>query len=230
MVERLRAAARQALGQGAPDSAVAYLRRALREPPCRRHEVLLELGRAEARVHHPDARAHLEQVVDGSRDAQRRAAAAVDLARLLLAMGQAAAATDVLDLAIAGLNRSKPELALRLECERLTAAFGSLRRSAGAVERFEAAVALARPVEGALVRLVLAQRTVAHATVGRDWRQGVGLARRALAGGRLLAEEGCESASFPPPDARPRRTERNGKGRRGTTENYRQAVCARHKR
>ena len=195
-MERLRAAAHQALGQGAPDSAVTYLRRALREPPHHRDEVLLELGRAEARVHHPNARAHLEQVVGGSRDAQRRAVAAVDLARLLLAMGQAAAATDILDLAIAGLGGSQPELALRLECERLTAAFGSLRRSAGAVERFEAAVVMAQPVEGAPARLVLAQRAVAHATVGRDRKQGVKLARQALAGGRLLAEEGCESASF----------------------------------
>jgi DNA-binding CsgD family transcriptional regulator/predicted negative regulator of RcsB-dependent stress response len=175
---------------------VTYLRRALREPPGHRDEVLLELGRAEARVHRPEARGHLEQVVGGARDAQRRAAAAVDLARLLLAMGQAAAATDVLDLAIAGLGGSQPELALRLECERLTAAFGSLRRSAGAVERFEAAVALAPRVEGAPARLVLAQRAVAHATVGRDRKQGVKLARQALAGGRLLADEGCESASF----------------------------------
>jgi DNA-binding CsgD family transcriptional regulator/predicted negative regulator of RcsB-dependent stress response len=196
VVQRLQAAAGQALGQGAPDSAVAYLGRALREPPRHRHEILLELGRAEARVHHPDARAHLEQIVEGSRDAHHRAAAAVDLARLLLAMGQAAAATDVLDVAIAGLDRSQPELALRLECERLAAACGSLRRSVGAVERFEAAVALAPPVDDALARLVLAQRAVAHATVGRDRNQGVDLARKALAGGRLLAEEGCESASY----------------------------------
>ena len=51
VVATLREAARRAGGRGASESAVAYLRRALEEPPpdAERAEVLLELGAAEAR-------------------------------------------------------------------------------------------------------------------------------------------------------------------------------------
>ena len=49
-VSTLCEAARQSLARGAPDSAVAYLGRALAEPPSetRRAQVVLELGLAEA--------------------------------------------------------------------------------------------------------------------------------------------------------------------------------------
>ena len=63
VVETLRRAARTALGQGAADSAAAYLGRALAEPPPpdQRSELLLELGRAEALTSGPAAGEHLRE-------------------------------------------------------------------------------------------------------------------------------------------------------------------------
>jgi hypothetical protein len=57
-VESLRAAARAAVANGAPNSAAAYLRRALAEPPAERlrPDVLLELGFAESYVGDPRLR------------------------------------------------------------------------------------------------------------------------------------------------------------------------------
>ncbi|SDD12803.1 regulatory protein, luxR family [Geodermatophilus telluris] len=195
-VDRLRAAARRALEHGAPDSAVTYLRRALREPPRQRYKVLLELGRAEARIHHPEARVHLEPVVGGARRPEDRATAALELARLLLASGEPSRATDVLDRAVRGLGTAHPELSLTLECERMAAAMGSLSRAAGAVERFESAHASSPPFGPPLIRLVMAQRAMGRLAIGEDRDGTLELARGALAGGRLLAEQGCEAPGY----------------------------------
>lgn len=195
-VDQLRAAARRALDQGAPDSAVSYLRRALREPPHQRYDVLLELGRAEARVHHPDAEDHLEAVFARARAPERRATAALELARLLLAAGRPGRATDVLDCAVIGLEGARPEFALVLECERMAAAMGSLCRATGSVERFEAVVARAAPVDPSQGRLLMALRAVGWLAMGDDRAGSLALARSALAGGRLLAEQGCDSMAY----------------------------------
>jgi hypothetical protein len=66
VVETLREAARRALSGGAPESASAYLRRALAEPPpaADRAGVLLELARAEAFVGAPETVAHLREAVE----------------------------------------------------------------------------------------------------------------------------------------------------------------------
>ncbi|MGY1608790.1 MULTISPECIES: AAA family ATPase [unclassified Geodermatophilus] len=196
VVERLRAAARRALEHGAPDSAVTYLRRALREPPRQRDEVLLELGRAEARVLSPDAQLHLRAAIAGARDPERRATAALELARLLLASGRPSAAADILDRAIGGLGPVRAELVLTLECERMAAALGSVSRGAGAVERLESACARLPAVGASLGRLVMAQRAMGRVIVGEDRGAALALARGALSGGLLLAEWGCESLSY----------------------------------
>ena len=80
VVESLRAAARAAVANGAPDSAVAYLRRALAEPPSERlrPDVLLELGFAESYAGDPQAAAHLEAALD---TAARRDRSGLDHAR-----------------------------------------------------------------------------------------------------------------------------------------------------
>ena len=66
----LRRVAADALARGAPAAAVAWLRRALAEPPPleARVEVLLELGGAELRVGAPDAIEHLGEAVGLIRD------------------------------------------------------------------------------------------------------------------------------------------------------------------
>ncbi len=195
VTDRLLGAARHALGEGAPDSAVRYLRRAVEEHGHRRDEVLLELGRAEARLSLPDANAHLRAVLGRAEDASLRASAAIDLARLLLALGEPASATDAVDAVISTLGPQDVELALRLECERLPIAMGSVSRAGTAAQRLLAATSTARQ-DGPLSRLVLAERAVARRMLRGDRQECRALARKALSDGRFLAEHGCESASY----------------------------------
>jgi DNA-binding CsgD family transcriptional regulator len=84
----LRAAARSALGAGAPAEAVAYLRRALGEPlpDTSRSELLAELGLAETYVDVVPATRHLTEAVERMLP-QQNSEAALHLARLLAAAG-----------------------------------------------------------------------------------------------------------------------------------------------
>jgi hypothetical protein len=84
-VGALRAAARAATAHGAPESATAYLRRALAEPPdpADRPQVLLELGLALAAHRHHDAPALLHEAIDLIADPAARGAAGVRAARAL---------------------------------------------------------------------------------------------------------------------------------------------------
>jgi hypothetical protein len=82
-VSALRAAARSAITRGVPDSAVAYLRRALEEPPGNETaEVLYELGEAEAGMGAPEALEHLAAARAETGDVRTRA-------RIALAFGGA---------------------------------------------------------------------------------------------------------------------------------------------
>jgi hypothetical protein len=82
VIDALRGAARQALAQGAPETAAAYLRRALLEPPSMeaRLEVLVELGRAEALLPAPTDFAALREALELATEPQRRAQIALELA------------------------------------------------------------------------------------------------------------------------------------------------------
>ena len=77
-VEQLRAAAREAASRGAPESAVAYLRRALTEPPSPEAEgaILLELGLVEFSAGQPGWHDHLEAAVESADDDMARITAA----------------------------------------------------------------------------------------------------------------------------------------------------------
>ena len=85
MVEQLRAAAREATASGAPESAAAYLRRALTEPPSPEVEggMLLELGVAEFSAGQPGWHDHLEEAVEAAGDDTTRIAAALLFANAL---------------------------------------------------------------------------------------------------------------------------------------------------
>jgi DNA-binding CsgD family transcriptional regulator len=105
VVERLRAAAARAVGRGAPESAVAYLRRAMAETAdvSLRAVLARELGRAEKVLGDPAAAEHLRESLRLTRDPAARAAVAPDLAELLLLAGQWEAGTAVLRKALAEL-------------------------------------------------------------------------------------------------------------------------------
>jgi DNA-binding CsgD family transcriptional regulator len=105
VVERLRAAASRAVGRGAPESAVAYLRRALAETTdvSLRAAVSYELGRAEKMLGDPAAAEHLRESLRLSSDPAVRAAVAPDLAELLVLGGQWDAGAALLREALAEL-------------------------------------------------------------------------------------------------------------------------------
>ncbi|HEX8083760.1 MAG TPA: AAA family ATPase [Solirubrobacteraceae bacterium] len=117
VVDVLRDAASSAMRRGAPESAVAYLRRALDEPPSPelRPELQLELGVAAVQGRAPDALEHLEAAYEGLRDPRTRAQAARLLARTLCFTGRAPEAVEVTRRAQAELPGEHEDLRLALE-------------------------------------------------------------------------------------------------------------------
>lgn len=103
VVRTLRAAAAGAGARGAPESAAAYLRRALVEPPADRETVAavhLELGLAQAARWQPDAPALLRRAVALADSSHQRVALALRGAR---ALGIAGMFEEAVDLARRGL-------------------------------------------------------------------------------------------------------------------------------
>jgi tetratricopeptide (TPR) repeat protein len=121
-VDVLRAAAVSAQQRGAPGTAVAYLRRALDEPPAEeaRAEVLCDLGRWEIGAREfEDAQEHLLEALETVGDATVHARAAIWLSRLAITWGRpepAAAAQDAIE---GQLEAATGDLALELEAEAL---------------------------------------------------------------------------------------------------------------
>jgi DNA-binding CsgD family transcriptional regulator len=90
VVDQLRVAAARAVGRGAPESATAYLRRALAETAdvSLLAALLHELGLAEKVLADPAAVQHLSESLELASDPVQRAAVAPDLAELLVLTGQ----------------------------------------------------------------------------------------------------------------------------------------------
>jgi hypothetical protein len=101
VVDQLRAAANEASARGAPESAAAYLRRALSESAGGEPEpmILLELGVAEFDAGQTDWRSHLIWAVDAAKDDATRMAAALLSAQVLRLEQHVAEAVQVCDRA-----------------------------------------------------------------------------------------------------------------------------------
>lgn len=86
VAELLAEAARQAAEKGGAENAVAYLRRALKEPlePERRTDVLFDLGHREMDVRGGQAIPHLREAYEGLDEPERRGWAGYALARTLM--------------------------------------------------------------------------------------------------------------------------------------------------
>ncbi|MEJ7875761.1 MAG: AAA family ATPase, partial [Solirubrobacterales bacterium] len=125
VVETLRRAADAALARGTPEPAVAFLRRALAEPPTppERVRLLLDLGSAEFGAGDPAALEHLSEAVAAGADEQERAAAALQLGRALNAASRSAEAVAIFERSIEELGDRDQELALWLEGELLGTAW-----------------------------------------------------------------------------------------------------------
>ncbi len=116
-VEQLRRTAALARARGAPELAVAYLSRALAEPPTpsSRAEVLLELGAAEALQQPDDAIAHLREALECAQTGQQRGTISLTLGDTLAASSRLPEAISVLDHGLDEVDGKHHELRDRLE-------------------------------------------------------------------------------------------------------------------
>jgi DNA-binding CsgD family transcriptional regulator len=194
-VELLRRVAADALARGAPDAAAASLGRALAEPPPAdsRAEALLELGSVEYRLARPEAVEHLTAAVDLIQDPGLLAGAVRWLGLALTMAGDSDRAIEAIEPVIGLVEPQDRELALLLEAELAAhAQEASVERRAPAARRLERYADLrgATPAE----RLVLASLAFERARASESSGVAAGHLERALAEGRLVAEQDVDVA------------------------------------
>ena len=195
--EVLTRAAEEALRKGAPESAVAYMARALDETTgaAERGSLLLHLGQAETRVDGPAATEHLRQALDLVEQPLERAQAAAALARTVLFTGTPEETRRLARLAAGELPPGAGDLRLRLEALELFAAmFGSAPEHA---ERLDAYFEEPPSGPGTGANMLLGLAAWHGALYGRPAAECVAIAQRALEDGTLVADEGSLLA-FPP--------------------------------
>ena len=199
VVATLREAARRASARGASESAVAYLRRALAEPPdaVERADLLLELGTAESLVAGDAAVEHLQEAHALIEDPTRRAETALLLGRQLYLLLRGEEAEAVYTRALDELAGADAELERLLEGALIDNEWSvpSLHRTA--VERLERVRGRAGE-ETVGEKLLLSKLAFRDAWTGAPAAAAVPLARRALAGGTLLREQIFAAAFVPP--------------------------------
>ncbi len=196
-VVTLRDAARRAGARGAAESAVAYLRRALAEPPRagERAELLAELGAVEAYVDGDAAIEHLEAAHELIEDPVRRAQVALVLGRQLFFL-RAEESDSVYTAALQELGERDAELARMLASGLIHSGLFVPGRHDAARMRLEG---IRDRAEGRTVgeKLLLSLLALHDAVAVADGAEVVvGLARRALAEG-LLVRGDVSGAVFP---------------------------------
>jgi DNA-binding CsgD family transcriptional regulator len=203
VVETLREAAGRAGSRGAADSAIGYLRRSLAEPPPDedRPELLFELGCAEALLSGDDAIEHLREAHMLLADPVRRAQTALVLGRSLL-HSDPDEADRVFTRALEELGGAEAELERLLEVSRMINALPEPHLTHRVTDRLERIHSRSERESGGEKKL-LAMVAYHDALAGEP--TAVGLARRALAGGTLLAREDLPATALSRPglDLRP---------------------------
>ena len=190
-VATLRTAAAEASARGAPESASRLLARALEEPPPdeMRATVLSELGLAELRAGEPGAREHLRAAADATGGpGTERVTALTRLGHASLLAGDMEGAVDAFGEAAVSEGETEPRLRAQAE---LASALINSRRFDEAVEGLRQYGDLRGETPGE--RMVLAVAAFAAAQRGEPAEHTIELARRALAGGRLLEEQTSSS-------------------------------------
>ncbi len=192
-VAMLRDAARTARERGSPAAAADYLDRALAEPPeeAERAPILLELGSAQARAGRPEALQNLQLAAAPPAASPVRLAATIELGQVLAYANRIEDAAEASQELLADLatedERRIVEMLLLILAESDVAG----RSSAGELLAGARAV-VERLGERAPLGLT-AIVAVEHAMVDGPAARAAELAERALAGGRILAEQGPES-------------------------------------
>ncbi|MFL5829199.1 MAG: AAA family ATPase, partial [Solirubrobacteraceae bacterium] len=186
VVATLREAARRASFRGASESAVAYLRRGLAEPPpvAARADLLAELGAVEAYVDGDAAIEHLRGAHELIDEPVRRAQIALLLGRQLFLLRDEEA-DAVYTGALEELGGADAELAHQLEAGLIHSGLFMPSRHEGASARLGRSRGR---IEGRTVgeKLLLSVLALHDAVTGAASAEVVPIARRALAGGALL--------------------------------------------
>ncbi|HXD53474.1 MAG TPA: AAA family ATPase [Solirubrobacteraceae bacterium] len=183
VVATLLEAAREARHKGAADSAVAYLTRALQEPPApaQRTPLLLELGMAETLTSGPAAAEHLREAWANLQDPAARAHVAATLARTLIFTAPAEEALAVTREALRELPEELVDEAQAMRALELMAVFfgaGDQRELTGLDEQVRG--------EGPGARMLAAMTSFGRSITGASAAECVPMARWALEGGVLI--------------------------------------------
>ena len=188
-VGQLHAASRDAAARGAPESAAAYLRRALAEPPPAELDggMLLDLGLAEFSTGHPGWHGHLKAAVESAVDDATRIAAALLFANVLRWHRRTAEAIEVCDRVAAGLGGSDPDDRLTLEA--MAVACGVLDASAAPAVAGRVGALLARAAEPAAPHQCLAAAAYVAALANHPAGPVADLALRAISAAALAWPE-----------------------------------------
>jgi len=189
VVDALRAAAREALARGDPDTAVSYLRRALAEPPAAqsRLDVLVELGRAERFLPGAHEFPALREAYRLTRDPQRRAEIASELALALFSVMRSHEGRLVLEEVLKHERSLGPETVEPLEAALIGGGLDDLSATPVLVARAAVHYERARRGEVRDPRMLAALAMLGVLT-GVAAEDCASLARQALGDDRLLAE------------------------------------------
>jgi DNA-binding CsgD family transcriptional regulator len=189
VAELLHEAGRSAMHKGAAESAVAYLGRALAEPPeaGRRVQVLFELGAAEVLVDGRAAAGHLREAYGMLSDPLVRGLAAGMLARTLMFTGAPGEAAEVARRAAAELPPELLDLRRALEAFELVVMYFGAREPEDLTWLAEHRSGIDDPGPGA--RMLEAAAAMEWAYGGGSADECVALALQSLAGGELLAAD-----------------------------------------
>jgi DNA-binding CsgD family transcriptional regulator len=180
-VDVLRGAAAEARSRGAPDSAAAYLRRALAEPPpaADRVALLLELGSAETHSGDDAAVEHLEEALGSAGEPAQLADAALMLGRALVLAHRPKRAAETFEHAVRAFAGSDPELELLFE----SAVVGVAQTDVATAPLLEGRFERLRELAGRADRVPRAVHSVlAFAAASESAQQAAELAERALEG------------------------------------------------
>jgi DNA-binding CsgD family transcriptional regulator len=184
VVDRLVEAASAARRKGAADSAIAYLDRAVAEPPpdARLTRVLLELGRTETLTSGPAAAAHLSQVWTRLDDPRERASVAAMLARTLMFTAGGVEAVEIADRALAEAPPDLIDERQALRALRLMAIFFA----AGDQSEMERLDTIEIVGDGPGAKMLAAITSFARSLTGGNQNECVPMALEALADGILI--------------------------------------------
>jgi DNA-binding NarL/FixJ family response regulator len=186
VAELLREAGRAAKRRGAAESAVAYLRRALEEPPPeeQRAELLLELGLTETLISAPAALEHLDQAYQALDDPGQRAVAAHELGRLWMFTETPDRGAAIACEAAAALPPELADARRKLEAvQHMAVYFGAGElESAAALERHRGGI----EADGEGARMLEAMTAYAWMLQGGPADECSALALHSLEGGVLV--------------------------------------------